>query len=92
MKPFLLSLALLAPFSPLASEAQSQWGYACTREAFSSVNIRRGPGQSYGVVASVPTGGALRPLSWVWGTDGKVWYRVESGGIVGYSRSDYICN
>jgi uncharacterized protein YraI len=75
--------------SPAA--AQAQWAFACTREAFSSVNIRRGPGQGYGVVASVPTGGSMRLLSWVWGADGRPWYRVESSGIVGYSRSDYVC-
>lgn len=75
----------------LPAAAQAQWAYACTREAFSSVNIRRGPGQNYGTIASVPTGGGMRVLSWVWGADGMAWYRVESGGIVGYSRSDYVC-
>lgn len=90
MKPLVSIIALLgAIYFPPA--AQAQWAYACTREAFSSVNIRRGPGQNYGIIASVPTGGYLRPLSWVWGRDGRAWYRVESGGIVGYSRGDYVC-
>ena len=90
MKKIFASLLLMgAIYAPAA--AQAQWAYACTREAYSSVNIRRGPGQGYGVVASVPTGGSMRLLSWIWGRDGKVWYRIESGGVVGYSRSDYVC-
>jgi uncharacterized protein YraI len=87
----LVTTLLILGAAHLPAAAQAQWAYACTREAFSSVNIRRGPGQNFGIVASVPTGGPLRPISWVWGQDGKVWYRVESGGIVGYSRSDYVC-
>lgn len=89
LPPLLVFGSLLGSFQP--AKAQSQWAVACTRDPNSSVNIRRGPGQNYGIVASVPTGGYVRPLSWVWGADGMAWYRVESGGIVGYSRSDYIC-
>lgn len=88
MKALLVSAFLLGSVL-VPSVAQAQW--ACTRESWSSVNVRRGPGQGYGVIASIPNGVPLRILSWVWGADGMAWIRVESGGIVGYSRSDYIC-
>lgn len=76
-------------FNP--TNAQAQYAYACTREYNSSVNLRRGPGRNYSIVASIPNQFYLRPLSWVWGADGMRWYRVESNGLVGFTRADYVC-
>ncbi len=80
------ALALLAP-----APAQANWAYACTRDPGSSVNLRRGPSTRDAVVASIPDGRDLRILSWVWGGDNFRWFRIETGGLVGYMRSDYMC-
>jgi uncharacterized protein YraI len=84
-------LVFLAAALLPAQPAQAQWAVACTRDPWSSVNLRRGPSQGQPIVASIPNGDYLRPLGWVWGPDGRRWYRVESGGLVGYSRHDYVC-
>jgi uncharacterized protein YraI len=82
-----IGAALLA--SPLP--ALAGWASTCTRDPYSSVNLRRGPSTRDSVVASVPNGRDVRLLSWVWGSDGMRWFRVETGGLVGYARSDYLC-
>lgn len=89
----IISTALLlgATCLPAAAQAQYQYVFTCTRDPYSSVNLRRGPGQNYGIVASVPNGTYVNPLSWIWGPDNMRWYRIETGGIVGYTRSDYLC-
>ncbi len=84
-----LGCALLAAASP--APAQARWAHTCTREYNSSVNLRRGPSTRDGVIASIPNGREVRVMSWVWGGDNQRWYRVETGGLVGYARSDYLC-
>ncbi len=75
----------------LPPSAKAQWATTCTREYNSSVNLRRGPGKNYSIVASVPNDSTVRLLSWVWGNDGLRWYRVENSGLVGFARGDYLC-
>lgn len=74
-----------------AAPARAQYGWACTRDYPSSVNLRNGPSRGYSVIASIPTGSPVRYLSWVYGGDNRRWYRVESSGIVGFAREDYLC-
>ena len=90
MKLILASLLVFGSVS-IPTAAQAQYAMTCTRDVYSSVNLRRGPGQNHGIIASVPNASYVRLLSWVWGADGMRWYRVENGGIVGYARSDYLC-
>lgn len=89
IKAAIISAAAFLLFSPVP--ALAQWASTCTRDPFSSVNLRRGPGQNHGVIASIPNGAEVRILSWVWGADNMRWYRIESSGIVGFARSDYLC-
>jgi uncharacterized protein YraI len=93
LKFFFGACAALAVSTTLnASPARAQYyAYACTREQFSSVNLRRGPSRSYGIIASIPNQNGMRILSWVWGPDQMRWFRVESNGIVGFARADYVC-
>jgi uncharacterized protein YraI len=84
-----VSIVLSIGFDP--APAQAQYAYACTREYFSSVNLRRGPSRSYPIIASIPNQQPMRMLSWVWGPDNMRWFRVESNGIVGFARADYVC-
>lgn len=88
---FIISALLLLGSTCLPAVAQETWVTTCTKDPYSSANLRRGPGRNYGIVASVPNGTYVRPLSWVWGADNMRWYRIESGGLVGYTRSDYLC-
>lgn len=84
--------AALASFSSIVpAQAQTDYVWTCTRDYNSAVNLRRGPSRNYPVVASVPSGSFVRVLSWVWGGDNMRWYRVENSGLVGWSRSDYLC-
>lgn len=89
MKQIFATVLLLGSLLPLPANAQ--WASTCTRDPFSSVNLRRGPGQNHSIIASIPNGSEVRLLSWVWGADRMRWYRVESSGIVGFARSDYLC-
>jgi uncharacterized protein YraI len=88
----LLSTLLLFGAVNIPNPAQAQWAMTCTRDVNSSVNLRRGPGQNYSIVASIPNSSSVRLYSWVWGgSDGMRWWRVENSGIVGFVRSDYLC-
>lgn len=90
-----LALAAIAALSlgSFALPAKAQYyGYTCTRDYGSSVNLRNGPSRNYPVIASVPAGSSVRMLSWVWGGDNLKWIRVETSGIVGFARQDYICS
>jgi uncharacterized protein YraI len=91
MKRLITSLLLAVSCSIATPPVQAQYGYACTRDYGSSVNLRRGPTRGYPVVASIPAGSPVRFLSWVWGGDSMRWYRVESSGLVGFAREDYLC-
>lgn len=86
---FTLSLAGLISFLP--APAKAQWAMTCTRDPNSSVNLRRGPGLNHSIIASIPNQSTVRIMSWVWGADNMRWYRLESSGIVGFARSDYLC-
>ncbi|NCW10196.1 MAG: SH3 domain-containing protein [Gammaproteobacteria bacterium] len=89
MKALLISAALLLGFTAPA-QAQSH-AMTCTRDYYSSVNLRTGPSQRNSIIASIPNQSYVRILTWVWGADNMRWYRVEYGGLVGFMRSDYMC-
>jgi len=83
---FLLSLLVTTP----AALAQS-YATTCTREYWSSVNVRTQPSTRATIIASVPNESYVRVMGWVYGADGLRWYRIEHQGIVGFARSDYLC-
>lgn len=93
MKKLLLgSLATIAlSFSPLTPPAQAQWTRVCTRDYNGALNLRNGPGRNYYPVAQVPNNAPLRILSYVWGNDNYRWLRIETSGLVGFVREDYVC-
>ena len=74
-----------------AQPASAQWALTCTRDPRSAVNIRRTPTTKGAVIASAPDGTEVRLLGWVYGADGMRWWRVETGGLVGWSRGDFLC-
>jgi uncharacterized protein YraI len=85
-------LLLLIPLLVLSAlPAHAQWATTCTRDPYSSVNLRNGPSKNNRMIASIPNDSYIRTLDWVWGSDGLRWYRVEFNGIVGWMRSDYLC-
>lgn len=88
-------LAALIGATSLISSVQSAnanpYYVTCTRDYGSSVNLRRGPTRAASVVASIPAGNYVNLRSWVWGEGGYRWYNVQSYGLVGWMREDYIC-
>lgn len=88
MRP-LLAVLLLAAAS--AAPAHAQWAQTCTRDPYSSVNLRNGPSRAHSVIASLPPGTYVRALTWVYGGDNQRWYRVAADGLLGWSRGDYLC-
>lgn len=90
MKKLLALTALLFATCAPAANAQS-YAMTCTRDPNSSVNLRNGPSRNNYVIASIPPESYVRVLSWVWGADNMRWYRIEYSGLVGFSRSDYLC-
>lgn len=93
MKRFILS-ALVTTSTLLGVSLPtnaSPYYVTCTRDYGSSVNLRRGPSRSTSVVASIPAGNYVNLRSWVWGEGGFRWYNVQSYGLVGWMREDYIC-
>lgn len=85
------SILSVATLVAAALPAHAQYAMTCTRDRYSSVNLRNAPSKSGYVVASVPNESYIRALNWVWGNDGMRWYRVEYSGLVGWMRSDYLC-
>lgn len=84
---FLTSFASLLITAP----AQAQYAMTCTREFYSSVNLRTQPSTKASVIASIPNESYIRALTWVWGGDRMRWWKVEYNGLVGWMRSDYLC-
>lgn len=57
----------------------------------SNVNVRSDASTSSEAVGSVQLNDKVTILDEKTGTDGKVWYKIETtGGVVGYVRSDFI--
>lgn len=75
----------------ITTPAQAQWAMTCTREYYSSVNLRNQPSTRGTVIASIPNESYVRALTWVWGADKMRWYKTEYNGLVGWMRSDYLC-
>jgi uncharacterized protein YraI len=93
LKQALAASLLVTPPALLAlpETAHAQWAQTCTRDPYSSVNLRSGPSRGHGVIASIPPDTYVRALTWVWGGDNAKWYRVEANGLLGWTRSDYLC-
>lgn len=74
-----------------ATPARAQWAMTCTRDYYSSVNLRNQPSTRATVIASIPNESYIRALTWVWGGDQMRWWKIEYNGLVGWMRSDYLC-
>ena len=68
-----------------AGTASYDLGAVSTRYANSSVNLRKGAGTKYGVVASLKRGARLS----ITGSDGN-WYKVTAGDKTGYISKNYV--
>ncbi|MCI8517572.1 MAG: SH3 domain-containing protein [Hungatella sp.] len=75
--------------SPVVSLADT----AATVNA-TSLNVRSGPGTSYGTVGKLSYGVSINVMGQSTGSDGKVWYQIsfaQNGAwATGYVRSDYV--
>ncbi len=56
-----------------------------------SLNVRSGPGTSYGIAGKLTNGSSVNVLGETTGADRKVWYQIEyGGGKKGYVLSTYL--
>lgn len=69
----------------LASETST--GTAVVPANSSGLNIRKGPGTSYGIVGFIPQGSQCTVFN---GRGSGSWYFVGYGGAVGYAAGMYI--
>ena len=91
MKRFTIALVAAASTLLSAAPASAQYAMTCTRDYYSSVNLRNQPSTRASVIASIPNESYIRALTWVWGADKLRWWKVEYNGLVGWMRSDYLC-
>ncbi len=71
-------------FLQLSQEDEADLGYAYITTGTSSLNLRSGPGTSYGKLTSIP-GSSVVPIGGI--SDG--WYKGTYAGCTGYLSSDY---
>ena len=56
-----------------------------------SLNVRSGPGTSYGIAGKLTNGSSVNVIGETTGADRKVWYQIEyGGGKKGYVLSTYL--
>ncbi|MBR2861616.1 MAG: SH3 domain-containing protein [Clostridia bacterium] len=55
-----------------------------------NLNIRSGPGTSFGKVGSVAKGSVVDVIGTVTNENSEVWYKISANGIVGFGLSTYI--
>lgn len=90
--------ALVTAFSfaaPAFLSAGAPWQltvYAATAAVVNTdrLNVRSGPGTSYGKVATLGAGTQVSVTSETTGSDGYTWYAISYSGGSGYARYDYI--
>ena len=56
----------------------------------SELNVRGGPGTSYGKIASLQHGSSVTVTDEVTGADGKLWAAVSFGGGSGYVQKSFL--
>ena len=69
----------------VSAKADVTIGYGLVQSQGSPLNVRSGPGTSYGKVTSLNNGAVVNIV----GIDNG-WYKIQSGKITGYVKSDYI--
>lgn len=83
---------LFAALLTMCAAAPAHASYTCTRDYGSSVNLRNAPNRGARVIASIPAFNDVYIYTWVWGGDNMRWVKANVGGLVGWIRSDYVCN
>ena len=75
-----------ADYVTVATKADVTIGYGLVQTGGSTLNVRSGPGTSYGKVTSLNNGAVVTIV----GIDNG-WYKIKtSGGAIGYVSSDYM--
>jgi uncharacterized protein YraI len=84
------SFARVTPQPHITNNTNFVAANICTTRG-GNVNVRSGPGQQFRVLGSLASGSFIslgRPQR---GRDGVRWFPVNSGGLVGWVRGDYVC-
>lgn len=94
------SLSLIAALATSPVHARSAVGpaygggvthHACTNYADGMVTVRTGAGPKFKTIDLIDNGTPVAVIAEKMGRDGFIWYKVRYGRIVGWARSDYIC-
>lgn len=86
-----LMLAAVLVVQPFSYFTENHTVFAETgRVNASKLNLRSGPGTNYSSVRMLSANTSIEILETVTGTDGKTWYKVQSGTDTGFLRSDYV--
>lgn len=95
-----LSLSLISALMISPAHARSAVGpaygggathYACTHDDYGMVTVRAGAGSKFKTVDLIDNGTSVAVIAEKTLKDGFTWYKVKYGRIVGWARSDYIC-
>ncbi|MCX7592390.1 MAG: SH3 domain-containing protein [Fischerella sp.] len=63
----------------------------CTRDRYSRLNLRTGPGQDYDIIMKIPNGSTVVLLYRKHSYDGFYWWKIRYMGNQGWVRADYLC-
>ena len=69
----------------VSAKADVTIGYGLVQSQGSPLNVRSGPGTSYGKVTSLNNGAVVNIV----GIDNG-WYKISTNGVTGYVSSDYM--
>ncbi len=86
----LIVVCLMTSLFFLDIQAQATVIKTGTVEGASSLNLRNGPGTEYGVVGYLKSGDSGQILDEKAATTGKIWYKMEVDGKVGWASSTYV--
>lgn len=89
MLGLLLGIQLPLGAVPWAERAYAYTARSATVNA-SSLNVRSGPGTSYGSVMKLSRGTAVTVINEATASDGKLWYQIRFTGSGGTSNTGYV--
>lgn len=90
----LVSTLLVSPVHARSAVGPAYGGvthYACTNHADGMVTVRAGAGPRFKTYDLIDNGTPVVVIAEKMGKDGFIWYKIRYGRIVGWARSDYIC-
>ena len=73
-------------FNNETTEVQGYMQTALVNNPNSNLNMRRGPGSTYSIIAKIPKGSTVEVID----TSIAGWYQIKYGGCIGYASAKYL--